>query len=55
VDSPVVGSDPASGVRVMCWTEAQAAEQARRILEEDPSVPRVEIRYLGNLLRVIER
>ncbi len=40
---------------VMCWTEREAEDVARRLLEEDPSIVRVEIRYLDNLLRVVER
>jgi hypothetical protein len=43
------------GDPTMCWTEGEAEEVAWRILDEDPSVQRVEIRYVGNLLRVIER
>lgn len=43
------------GDPIMCWTQAEAEEVAYRILDEDPSVLRVEIRYVGNLLEVIER
>jgi hypothetical protein len=43
------------GDPVMCWTEREAEDVAHRILDEDPSVRRVEIRFVGNLLRVIER
>lgn len=43
------------GDPTMCWTEEEAVREAYRILERDPSVVRVEIRFLANLLRVIDR
>ena len=43
-------SDP-----TMCWTEREAEQVARQILDDDSSVQRVEIRFVGNLLRVVER
>lgn len=43
------------GDPTMCWTDAEAEQVARQILADDPSVQRVEIRFMGNLLRVIAR
>ena len=43
------------GDPTMCWTDAEAERVARQILADDPSVQRVEIRFVGNLLRVVAR